>query len=389
MKTVLHIVRKKSQLRAPFIRNQILSHSDYSPIVVFRMAARRPNEVGSRDIDGLRYPCLNLAENETPWEKLVFRVTRRITKRQASEIEAFAECHGAIILHFHYGSDAGIYVPLLKMTKRASVVSFYGYDCFSFPKRFLGLGRKYLRKRVFPYVKAVLAMSPEMKKDLLAIGCPEEKIRIHYHGVPSRMFSGMPERSERKRKNLVLFILSYLDPVKGHIFLFSALRVLLDRGIVSLELRIAGDGFYKPKLEAFVRLHGLQDSVRFLGSIAYNSPEFISEFVNADVFVHPSVTTRNDKEGIPGTVVEAMFAGLPVVSTRHGGIPHVIEHERTGLLVDEWDVGGLAAAIERLVENENLRLSLGSAARTFAAEQLGLERRQMALERLYDSVRAD
>ena len=82
-----------------------------------------------------------------------------------------------------------------------------------------------------------------MKNDLLAIGCPEEKIIIHYHGVPE-ILSSIPIRYH-SLKIIRLLIISYLDPVKGHIFILESLKKLIQIGILNFKFTIVGEGFYK------------------------------------------------------------------------------------------------------------------------------------------------
>jgi len=91
----------------------------------------------------------------------------------------------------------------------------------------------------------------------------------------------------------------------------------------------------------------------------------------ADVFVHPSVTTKsNDKEGIPGALVEAMSSGLPVISTYHAGIPAVIESGKNGILIEERDDIKLAEHLVDLYQNNEKRKQLGEKAFIFADKHL-------------------
>ncbi|HEB83453.1 MAG TPA: glycosyltransferase, partial [Bacteroidetes bacterium] len=101
----------------------------------------------------------------------------------------------------------------------------------------------------------------------------------------------------------------------------------------------------------------------------------------------PSVISpKKEKEGIPGTIIEAMASGLPVISTTHAGIPYVIESGRTGLLVDEWDVDALAGAILKLVHSRDLRETIGRAGQEYALNHLDLVHKEAELEAIYDSL---
>lgn len=384
-KNVLHLVRKKSQLRTPFINYQICSNKEFKSLVTFRKSINKVKNGGEFDeLDLIKIKQLDLSQDETKWEKLLYETMKCLSQKQIKKISDFVEKERIDICHFHYGTDCGVYYPLLKHLKTPSVVSFYGYDCFSFPKKLWGIGNKYLNDRVFRDITMVFAMSPEMKKDLVKIGCPEEKIIVHYHGIPAKTFLNQQRDYNREKKEFDLLIVSYLDPVKGHLFIFRALQKLVLERHANIRLKIIGQGFYEPVLKNFVKESKLQDHVDFLGFMS--GARLQAELENADGFIHPSVITKNDKEGIPGAIVEAMFSGLPVIATYHGGIPYIIENNKSGILVNEWDTDALAAAMVRLSEDPKLREKLGTAAQKKALAELDLSKKEEELERIYDSL---
>lgn len=383
-KKVLHLVRKNTQLKSAFINYQIISHQEFEPYIAFRKTIKKENNSGFAELDLNKFNYLDLSQDETNWEKCLFKTIKTLSKRQTRRILDFVDQEKIDICHFHYGTDCGIYYPLLKHLKIPSVVSFYGYDCFSFPKKMMGIGYKYLNSRVFADITKVLAMSPEMKKDLLKTGCPEDKIIIHYHGIPAKIFLNKKKNYNREKKEFKLLSVSYLDPVKGHLFIFQALQKLISKGISDIHLNIVGKGFYEEVLRNFVKENKLNEYVTFLGPVS--PAKLLDEFEKADGFIHPSVITKNDKEGIPGAIVEAMFSGLPVISTYHGGIPYIIENNKTGILVNEWDIEALSASIVSLSQNPKLCEELGKAGQKYALTELDLLGREKELERIYDSL---
>ena len=110
--------------------------------------------------------------------------------------------------------------------------------------------------------------------------------------------------------------------------------------------------------------------------------ELPQEYRTADVFVFPSIW--DEPSGNPP--IEAMAAGVPVVSTRTGGTPEYVVDGTTGLLVDPGDSGQLAAAIVRLLENDDLRRDMSAAARKHAANFFAYERFVKDLLVLYGEV---
>lgn len=381
---VAHFLRKSSQLKSTFIQNQVTNHINYKPYIIFRLNKDKNCDSAFSDFDLNKYKYLDLSQSEIIYEKIFSKTTRTLSKKRLNLILQFIKNNQINICHFHYGTDCGIFFPLLKKINIPSVVSFYGYDAYSFPNKFGGIGKYYLKERVFNYATKILAMTPEMKNDLIKYGFSKEKILIHYHGVPS-FLSSLKMQYENK-KNINLLMLSYLDPVKGHIFVFKALKRLIQQGNKNLQLTIVGRGHYEEVLKSFVLENGLDNYVEFIGSVKYHSSSFLKYFSRADIFLHPSVLTKDDKEGIPGSIVEAMFAGLPVIATYHGGIPYILRNEITGILIEEWDVKALANAILNLSNSSDLRKNIGIAAQNYAINNLDLKLKEKELEDIYNSL---
>jgi colanic acid/amylovoran biosynthesis glycosyltransferase len=171
------------------------------------------------------------------------------------------------------------------------------------------------------------------------------------------------------------------------LFVLRAIKRLKDLGINNFELRIVGSGELEEKIKSYVTKNYLTNYVNLLGSMNYASKEMIEELKNADIFIHPSVIAPNGrKEGIPGTIIEAMVTGLPVISTYHAGIPYVIKNLETGILVKEWDISELMEKIKLLIDDVKLRDKLGKAGQKFAIENLDLVKKETELENIYNSL---
>jgi len=134
------------------------------------------------------------------------------------------------------------------------------------------------------------------------------------------------------------------------------------------ELHIfgTGDATYKRQLESKARLLGIEKMVKWR--------DFISDrrsiYQQIDVCVVPS----RSQDPLPTSAIEAGFSGLPVIATRRGGLPEIIEHEQNGLLVEAEHPEQIAQAIGRLIDNPQLSRRLALNARRRSAERFGQER---------------
>jgi glycosyltransferase involved in cell wall biosynthesis len=149
---------------------------------------------------------------------------------------------------------------------------------------------------------------------------------------------------------------------------------LIVREHPAFHLELAGDGPCAPELTRLVDDLGLADCVRFLGEIS-DVPALLAR---ASLFVLPSLT-----EGISLTLLEAMARGLPIVTTRVGGNPEVVDEERTGLLVPERSPADLAAAILRVLRDPAFGRRMGARGRQRVEELFDVRRMVAEYERLY------
>jgi colanic acid/amylovoran biosynthesis glycosyltransferase len=208
-------------------------------------------------------------------------------------------------------------------------------------------------------------------KELIVKECGEhvrDKIVVIHCGVDTQVFQ--PLRSQAAAHPFTLLCTGTLHEVKGQTFLIEACRLLREKGI-DVVCNLVGDGPDHEALADQIAKAKLGDCVHLLGR---RTREQIAELLSqADVVVTPSVPTKGGKrEGIPVVLMEAMGSGVPVVASGISGIPELVEHERSGLLVPPRDAQALAQALERMHCDPELRQRLGQAGREKVVREFDL-----------------
>lgn len=159
-----------------------------------------------------------------------------------------------------------------------------------------------------------------------------------------------------------LVTISRLNPMKGHKYAISAVRLLAESGI-DVTYDIVGEGEYLNEIQQIIADAGLHDRVRLVGPIA--NDKVAACLMKYDVFVLPSIGLG---EAAPVAVMEAMSTGMPVVCSIIGGTPEMIEHGRTGYLFPQADVDAMADIIRDLAYSPNLRAQAGTNGKLHAIE---------------------
>jgi colanic acid/amylovoran biosynthesis glycosyltransferase len=379
---VAHFVRGFLHPNETFIGNQIGTLDRYEPVVYCRriLSGHSFECIQAKSVPALLTPSMRIVED------LAYSRFRSLTPMAARRVCNHLLAQSSRLLHFHYLVDARFFLRVCRMAGLPTVVSAYGYDVSSFPLSMSGLGLYYLHP-IFNRLDLFLAMSNDMREDLLRLGCSPEKVIVHYHGIRVDRFA-YPLRTYVQPEVVTILVCGQLIPKKGHAVLLHALAKTIREGIVHHPLRlvVVGGGPLRSNLEGLVKHLGLQNIVIFKGPVPHHQDALLEEYRQADIFALPSLTAGGAKEGIPGALIEAMASGLPVISTRHAGIPEVVSAGRDGVLVDEGDSEGLATALARLILHPRMREDMGSAAARKAQECFDVRTRSRTLEGIYDEV---
>lgn len=275
----------------------------------------------------------------------------------------------------NYGVSAVRLLPVCRKLNLKMIVHFHGFDASHIPTL-----RKYQLAygEVFNYAHAIIAVSKDMADKLIGLGAPSDKIFVNSCGVDvSRFIPGEPYKSGRNYISVARFA-----PKKSPQNVILSFKKVLDRYPDS-SLTMVGpkEELYNACLELVKKL-GIVDKVTFTGSV---SPDKIVCLLHQSrVFVQHSVKAPDgDSEGTPVSVLEASACGLPIVSTLHGGIKDAVIHGKTGFLVEEGDVEGMADYMIRLAEEPLLAKEMGENGRKYMEQAYAMD---MQIHRLYEII---
>ena len=265
-------------------------------------------------------------------------------------------------------------MPWLRSRVERLVAHAHGYDVS------LRLRDPWWREqyaRAYADVDAVVTVSEHSRRRLLDAGVSPSKVVVVPCGVD------VPDRFVERVHRPVVHVVAVgrMVPKKDPLATVAAFR-LASAQQPQLRLTMVGDGPLRAQVEDAVRAGGLSERVRLLGARPHR--EILELLADADLFAQHSVVSPvdHDEEGLPVAVLEAMAAGLPIVSTRHAGIPEAVEDGATGLLVAEGDVEGMAEALGHLAADPARRASFGAAAHARAADRFSWDRERRDLRAL-------
>jgi len=303
-----------------------------------------------------------------------------IYRREAHRLLAALHDHRAQVLHIYFGHIGVHLLPLLEISDLPVVVSFHGADAqvgLDHPAHLAAT------RRMFALATLLLVRSQSLADRLLALGADPAKIRLHRTGLPLDAIPCSPRTA----------------PADGAWHCVQACRLIAKKGLATslrafaefsrtfprATFTIAGEGPMLAELQTLAAELAIAGRVVFAGFLSQEKLRAL--YATAHLFLHPSeLGPDGDQEGVPNSMLEAMASGLPVLATRHGGIPEAVDHDATGMLVAERDHPALAQALLSLAAHSDRYLAMSAAASASARTRFDLAAQARILGECYSAA---
>jgi glycosyltransferase involved in cell wall biosynthesis len=287
------------------------------------------------------------------------------------------------VVHAHWVvPNAALIAGIVRTHGVPLVVSLHGSDVFVAETL---LPARVLAKSALRQAGAVTACSEDLRRRAIRLGAHPGRTRTVPYGVDAMDAGAIDVAATRARLGAppgatLVLALGRLVEKKGFAYLIDAAA-----RVPGVFIALAGEGDLRTELAARTATTGAP--VRLVGSLDRDS--VAAALAAADIVVVPSVVdSAGNVDGLPNVLLEAMAAGRAVIASRVAGIPDVVTDGVDGLLVEEKDVFGLAAALARLAGDPALRKRLGDAARALVIRRLSWEQAARTFEESYAAAAA-
>jgi glycosyltransferase involved in cell wall biosynthesis len=371
-------------------------------LLAFVPSARAPSETFIRaNLRGLPFDTIAYFGDDLSWRRpaqgayatavLLSKLLTRVGLRRAATLPpslvAWALCHrhrpDALIAEF--GFHAVRMMEASSWSGIPLVVQFHGSDA-SARSRLVPLRERY--GRLLTIAAGVVAKSEPMRRTLIALGAAPQRLVVSPCGADAGLFRGSAPAQAPPIFLAVGRFVAKKGPLHTIRAFATALKQLPSGPAAALRLVMVGEGPLLPAARRLADELGVRDQVQFPGLCP--PAEVAERMRQCRAFVqHSLVAPDGDSEGSPVSVMEAQLSGLPVIATRHAGIPEVVLEGETGLLVAEGDVPAMATAMARLAADPELAGSMGRAAARRAGSAFTVAHHLEAVADLVERVVAE
>ena len=335
--------------------------------------------------DNLRLPFKRLRSRNILHRVLPKSVRKYSPYRSASLLVSFANRVGADRILCHYGTVADEYQEAWDRLDIPLFVYFHGYDLMFDMREQNGSGARIhsadYQNRIVNLSKRAtfIANSNFSRQQLIVAGVPSDRIHLNYLGIP-------PNSAIKRltgRRATILYVGRFVD-CKGPDLTIQAFNEFRSNGN-DAELVMVGDGPMRQRCQELAAASHYASDILLPGSESHRKVQ--ERIEQATVFTMHSVRgpISGQEEAFGLAFLDAMSAGLPVVTGRSGGVPEIVQDGVTGFLVTPGDIVGHAAYLERLIKDRELASSMGEKGRS-VAEQFSQERSDKGLHRILGSI---
>ena len=307
-------------------------------------------------------------------------VTRHATGEPAilDALSGFFRAHDVDVILAEFGDTGAAICPYAVKLGIPLIVHFHGHDAHRATLLTEGMRKKYAF--MFQHAYRIAGVSRHMINTLEQMGCPREKLVYNPYGPREFFYDIQPDY-----RKTILSVGRFTD-IKANYLVLMAFREALATH-PDAKLVMVGEGELLETCKTLASVWGINEQVKFPGAVPH--AEVATLFTEACCFAQHSVApSYGDAEGTPNTILEAGAAGLPVVSTRHAGIPDVVIEGKTGLLVEEGDVNGMAAHLNELLSRPARCSQMGKNAREHIRASFSSDQHVNRLHEVIQNARA-
>lgn len=297
------------------------------------------------------------AEDYKRFDKLIFAIkavfgflVKIVTKNPA-------------LVYVHIGSNASLYrepffIVLAKIFGKKTISHFHAGDVDEYLEKQSNFGRKFISWAIGLSDK-LIAVSKDSANKLRKLA-PKNELEIIVNAIDTKPFTFSAERLAERNGVVKLLFVGAMGKLKGETDLADAVKIIAEE---YTNFRVSFLGFGSENLQNYCKKLQIENFIEFVGAVSLN--ERLAFFENADIFVLPTYA-----EAMPMAVIEAMAAGLPIVSTTVGGIPELVSEAEEGFLIEPANAEKLAEKLSILIKNKELRVEMGEKAQEKVGKEL-------------------
>ncbi len=387
-----YVVKRYPRFSETFIVNEVLAHEAAGAELELFSIRPCTDTNFQNTISRVRAPLTRLSSVSTKWSAIwpqLQTASRQfpqlwdvlgkeqledaLTVAQGIELAAHVRAKNISHLHAHFATlQAGV-------TRIAALLAEVPYSLTAHAKDIFhnSVDDRLLERRLSD-AAAIVTVS-QFNVSNLASRFPQIQDRLHcvYNGLT---LAELPYKSPAQRAARIVSV-GRLVEKKGLDVLIKACALLRDQSF-DFDCEIVGSGEVENALRQLIEQHALEDAVTLTGPLPQS--EVKRKLHEAAVFAAPCIVGQDgDRDGLPTVLLESMALGTPCVSTDVTGIPEVIQHKSTGLVVPQHDAAALAAALKTMLTNRELRVEYAEAARTLIDEKFDSARTAQQIRELF------
>ena len=303
--------------------------------------------------------------------------------------------HKANVVHTH-GSKSGLLGRLAAWMLKTPIIihTFHGHLFHSYFSSFANEIIKFIERRLAAISTYIIALSEEQKKELSQIFCivKVEKIKVIPLGVDVKNL--LPSLSSNRKifrdkfnvpdAAIAIGIIGRIVPIKNHLFFLQIAKLILEENKNDIYFFIIGDGTTKKELINFLHANEIifkdDENINAKAKIIFTSwlEDMMSVYHGLDIVM---LTSLN--EGTPLSIIEAQFCGKPVIASNVGGVRDTFKHNKSGFLIDGYDVNDYVKVLDMLINNPSLRKEMGEQAIDFVTNTFAKQYEVAAIKKLY------